>query len=443
MLTRCLLIPVLAFAFSLVANAQTAPNVDKLLERLEKLENDNRKLLDEIHQLRNDLASYKETKADADVPERLEVQESRTAELAQTKVEASQRWPISLTGMLLFNSFLNGKNSGTSQYPVLAGAQSGMASSGASLRQTVLGLRFNGPDLPGGGKASGSLYMDFYAGSSQPFNNLLHLRVATLDLNWKNTTVTVGQDKPIISPREPSSLAQVGVSPLTAAGNLWDWQPQARVEQRFALGEQTGFRAQAGVYETNESATDVPTEYAATVERWRPGFQGRVEFYHARGSRRIEIAPGFHFSTTHVTGTPVPSRIASLDWLIKPASLIEFSGAWFRGENVAVLGSLRQGFAISSSDQVIPVHSQGGWGQIALFPSSRLSLHFYAGQQDDRASDLVNGGIDRNLVYAGNFMYRLAPNVVAAFEASQTRTTYITAGTRLNNHYDLALAYMF
>src|SRR5205085_6577162 len=133
----------------------------------------------------------------------------------------------------------------------------------------------------------------------------------------------------------------------------------------------------------------------------------------------------------------------SLDWLIKPASLIEFSGAWVRGENVAVLGSLRQGFAISSSDQVIPVHSQGGWGQIALFPSSRLSFHFYAGQQDDRASDLVNGGIDRNLAYAGNFMYRLAPNVIAAFEASQTRTTYITTGTRLNNHYDLALAYMF
>ena len=40
--------------------------------------------------------------------ERLEVLEQRTQDLAQTKVEASQRLPISLTGMLLFNAFWNG-----------------------------------------------------------------------------------------------------------------------------------------------------------------------------------------------------------------------------------------------------------------------------------------------------------------------------------------------
>jgi hypothetical protein len=40
-------------------------------------------------------------------------------------------------------------------------------------------------------------------------------------------------------------------------------------------------------------------------------------------------------------------------------------------------------------------------------------------------------------------MYRLAPNILGAFEYSQTRTTYLGIGTRLNNHYDLALAYLF
>ena len=155
--------------------------------------------------------------------------------------------------MLLFNAFANGKSSGGGQDPAAASLSQGPAASGASLRQTVLGLRFNGPNLPGGGKASGSLYMDFFAGTSAPFNNLLHLRIATLDLAWKNTTISVGQDKPLISPREPSSLAQVGISPLTAAGNLWDWQPQVRIEQRFALGESGGLRAQAGIYETSES----------------------------------------------------------------------------------------------------------------------------------------------------------------------------------------------
>ena len=49
-------------------------------------------------------------------------------------------------------------------------------------------------------------------------NQLFRLRLATVDFAWKNTTFTVGQDKPLMAPREPDSLAQVGVSPLTGAG---------------------------------------------------------------------------------------------------------------------------------------------------------------------------------------------------------------------------------
>src|SRR6202000_2895669 len=100
----------------------------------------------------------------------------------------------------------------------------------------------------------------------------------------------VGQDKPIVSPREPMSLAQVGLAPLTGAGNLWDWQPQVRVERRFG-NETTGFRAQAGVYETSEVAPPTaPTAFAATLERQRPAYEGRFLFYRGRENRRFEIA---------------------------------------------------------------------------------------------------------------------------------------------------------
>ena len=42
--------------------------------------------------------------------------------------------------------------------------------------------------------------------------------------------------------RNEYSLAQVGLSPLTGSGNLWNWNPQARVEQRFRFGEDSGLR---------------------------------------------------------------------------------------------------------------------------------------------------------------------------------------------------------
>jgi hypothetical protein len=458
MLTKSLCLCLLAVAMPRPAASQTNPDMQKIIQRLDQLEDENHKLLDEIHELRSELTARSSNvipaqTGTAPADERLAVQESRTDELAQSKVSSSQRFPISLTGMLLFNAFENGRHSGGVEYPVTASLSPSPETDGATVRQTILGLKFDGPDLPGGGKASGSIYMDFFGGTSSPDNNLLRIRTAALDLTWKNTTVTVGQDKPLISPRDPSSFAQVGVSPLTAAGNLWDWNPQVRVEQRFSFGENTGLKAQAAVYETTENYTSpVSSEYPVTVERSRPAYQGRFEFFHGNEHRRIEIAPGFSLGSTHVAGESVQSRIASLDWLVRPLPLLEFSGEAFNGQDVGGLGAL-PGFTILSYatlpyaalpyQSVIPVHSHGEWGQIALFPVPRISLHIYSGEQSNRPSDIAPYDIQRNFVYAGNVIFKLAPNVLAALEAAQTRTQYLGSLLRLNNHYDLALAYLF
>lgn len=435
-LFKSFLIAVLFLFPSLHRAAAQTVDVQAVLDRLDRLEEQNQHLEQEIQELRKQLTAKSSPEA-----ERLDVQENRTAELDQSKVGASQRYPVTLTGMLLFNAFMNGR-SGGSEYPVVASQTPSGATDGATLRQTVLGLRFNGPDLPGGGKASGSIYMDFFSGTTAPNNNLVRLRIATLDLAWKNTTISVGQDKPIISPRDPESLAQVGVSPLTAAGNLWDWNPQVRFEQRFHFTDSTGLLAQAGVYETTENYPGVlPGEYSGTLERSRPSYQDRFEFFTGHDNWRVELAPGFANGTTHVAGVSLSSQIASFDWLIRPLPQLEFTGEFFKGHDVAGLGAL-QGFTITD-ETVNAVHSNGEWGQITLFPAARFSFHIYAGEQANRPSDLVSGSIARNFVYAGNLIWKLAPNVRAALEASQTRTQYLGSMLRLSNHYDLALAYLF
>jgi hypothetical protein len=462
-------------------SAQTAAETQSILKRLDHLESENQRLSQEVTALQNELARTRAAATvqpptlpspgspDPDVPqpsaaasqdvrgqtaatgapdgslaERLGVQETRTAELDQKKVESSQKMPLQVTGMLLFNAFRNGESSGsTLTDPVAASSAQGQRLSGATLRQTVLGLRFFGPRLPGGGTVSGSVYMDFFGGSLQPNNNLFRLRVATLDLAWKNTTLTVGQDKPIIAPREPTSLAQVGVSPLTGAGNLWQWQPQARIEQRFALSNSSEIRAQAGVFESNEPANNVPAEYSTTVGVWRPAYEARVQYGYSHGTRRFEIAPGVHASSSRVAGQSVASRAVSLDWLVRPWSRVELTGAWFAGRDLAGLGTLRQGFTILPSDIAIPVHTDGGWSQLTITATSRWSFHLFGGVENDRGRDLIGNGISRNFAYGGNTMWKLAPNVIASLEYTQLRTTYLTSGTRLNNHYDLALAYLF
>jgi hypothetical protein len=432
----------------LLLHAQQPPELKEVLDRLDRLEAQNQALMTEIRALRQQLAASPQAAAQAvtqagdaqPVEERLEVAEQRIADLDQSKVASEHRSPVTLTGMLLFNAFANGKGSAGTDNPVVAAAVSGQASAGAIFRQSVIGLKVNGPTVFGGGKVSGSVYMDFFGGGTG-LTQLMRLRVARLDTAWKNTTLGFAIDKPIVAPREPDSLAQVGVSPLTAAGNLWLWQPQVRVEHRISFGDNAGLRAQAGIYQTAESGAGLATLYP-NFARSRPGYQTRWEFWTQSGTRRIEIAPGFHASDTQAFEQSIPSRIFTTDWLIRPASRIDLTGAFFHGENTGVIGGLRQGVSFVGG-QPRAVRATGGWAQLTVRITPRAWFNLYSGQEDDRNRDLDVGAIGKNQSYGGNLMYRLGPNVLSSFEASQTRTTYVGSGTKINPHYDLALAYLF
>ena len=260
-----------------LAGAQDTPAMREVLARLDRLENDNRALTEEIRAFR------------------------------KTKVESSQKFPIRVTGMALFNAYTNGRYNNQADNPTIASLAPGDATGGGTLRQTTLGLLFNGPLTIGGAKVSGSLYMDFFGGSTASLDHLVRLRTASINLDWTNTSLSFGQEKPIISPRDPDSLAQVGVSPLTGAGNLWLWQPQIRLDQRLSLGSQSGLVAQLGVVQTSllNAGTD-PNSYASPqpgqhTEDSGPGGEGRLEFWHRWSETgRLEIAGGFHVNRNHV-----------------------------------------------------------------------------------------------------------------------------------------------
>jgi hypothetical protein len=450
-LVPCLLAPV-------TLPAQEPGGLQQILERLDRLEQENRKLADEVHALRSELAGSRAPAPDAvaaaptapvnapeaPLEERVAVAERRTEELSQTKVEAGQRLPVTLTGMVLFNAFLNGRANGGAQAPLTAALTNSASGSGASLSQSIIGLRFEGPRILGGGQVRGTFDMDLWGGTSSSLNHLMRIRVASIRIDWKDRSLMVGQDKHIIAPRDPESLSQVSFSPLTAAGNLWLWQPQVRLEQRFAMGDNAGLRAQASVYQTSEPLASAGAEYQATLSTARPALQGRFEFWRQFGSgARIEIAPGFHVSQTHVAGVSIPSRLFTIDWLIQPLAKVQFTGTYFHGRNAAGVGGLRQGFTIVDGNRFTAIRASGGWAQLAYLATNRLTFNVYAGQESDRAADLLSGQIARNFAYAANARYRIGSNVLLGLEANQVRTKFVGGLNRLVNHYDIALAYLF
>jgi hypothetical protein len=428
----------------LLAGAQT-PDLSAILQRLDRLERENRELADQVKALQARLEVGTPKPADGrpvEVPldQRVEIQERRVDELAQTKVEAAQKFPIRLTGMALFNAFTNSRQSGGADYPVTA-ADPGPNHAGATLRQTILGLEFRGPTAIAGGAVHGSVYMDFFAGAN---NQAMRLRTGSIEIDWKSRSVMAGIEKPIFNPREPSSLAQVGISPLTGTGNLWLWLPQVRVEQDFKFGRSSGLRARAGVLQTREVVPYPGVALPGPLEPARPALEGRFELFHnLDDDRRLEFAPGFHTSTTHVGGVSIPSSLFSLDWFFNPWRRIEFTGAFYDGKNVGNLGNgYGQGF-YGYGRHLDAVASMGGWGQLTIHTLPRVDLHLFTGQQDDANADLNGGRIGKNLLFGGNVFYRIAPNVLIGLETTQLRTTYIGRGIRINNHYDLAIAYSF
>jgi hypothetical protein len=143
-----------------------------------------------------------------------------------------------------------------------------------------------------------------------------------------------------------------------------------------------------------------------------------------------------------VIGQSVPSRIFSIDWLIRPAARVDFTGTFFHGENTGVIGGLRQGVNVING-RAHAVGATGGWGQFTFRATRRASFNLYGGQEDDRNRDLSLGAIGKNQGYGANIIYRLGSNILTSFETSQMRTTYLGSGTRINPHYDLAFAYLF
>jgi hypothetical protein len=409
--------------------------VQHILDRLDSLEKQNAELLKEIRDLRQELAGAPKAPP---VEERVEALEQRTAEQAQTKISASQRLPISLTGMLLFDATeTNARN---------VGAYNGnaygldMTGSGATLRQSIIGLEYYGPHIFGDGQIHGSLAMDFYSGTE---DSVLRIRRGVVSFDWKRRSITFGQDKPLIAPWQPTSFAHVGTPPLAGAGNLWFWLPQATYEERIPLSTKNQLKLQASVIETNETYSSAQTAYSAATASPRPGAEARIEYQRSLGDQPVlTLGFGAHTSSSHALGASIPSRVISGDFKYQPQKWLQLSGTFLHGENFANLGGLSPGVT-TAQYAAVPIHASAGWLQAAFPVTPRLTFDVYAGRQLNAASDLVSKDPFTSLAYAANVLYRIASNVVLGFEGGQTRLTYLNAVPFSAHRFDATVAYLF
>jgi hypothetical protein len=434
-----------------------------MLDRLDQIEAQNAALRGEVEALRRELERLKEAALSANgaaptterldaLDERVDLHDVRISEQGQVKAESSQRVPVQLSGMILFNLFRNSPHGvpAAVEYPLAARTDRAPGTFGGSVRRSVFGAEFQTPQAVLGGQFRGSLFLDLAGGAGSLADTQPRFRTAAIEGRWKRWAVFAGQEKPIFSPREPSSLAQVHFSPLAGAGNFWLWRPQVRVERLVAFTAATELRARVGWSHAPETGGTIPPEIRASAEPRRPALEGHFQIAQQFGEgRRIEIGSGFHRSTSHFGAFSAPADLISLDWFIKASRWAEFTGVMFTGQNMSKGGSTggAQGVALvplgPGQFRVVPVGRRGGWAQLTLLPTSRWSVNLQTGLDDLEADYLIPTSISRNQAFVFNTFYRVAPNVIWGVEVSLLRTRYKAGQHPQAIHHDVYFAYVF
>ncbi len=390
--------------------------------------------------------------------EQVEVNTAQIKEHAQTKVESDSKYRVKLHGMILANTFLNTNDSSLNDVPLFAPLPTTSPRKnnlGASLRQTQLGFTFEGPRLSqalGAARLSAEAQFDFWGGEASEVLGSLRLLTASARLDWDKTSIIVGQRQPLISPRNPASLAATWFAPLAAAGNLWQWRPQLMLEHRIQMGDASEFQVQGGLL----------MPFGGTLQgeviEGGPGYEARAGWSHSFATEnKLELGVGGYFHRRPFSfGRQVNSHVFTGDWQIPVAKHLTLSGEAFMGRAISLTeaSGFRQDrhYAVAGSisnpaTKIRGVYSIGGWAQLNYQAHPTLDLNVAYGQEDPRNQDIFSGQFTaasrlKNQVASANFIWALRQNFLVSLEYRRLWTNYLTTQQRAG-HYNLAFGYTF
>jgi hypothetical protein len=376
-------------------------------------------------------------------------------------------------GTIYFNMFNNDSGTNNTDIPLFA-TPTGRGNTSASVRQTRFGLRIEGLKI-GNAKLTGIIETDFFGGSpaisiGENFG-VVRVRLANAKLDWKNTSLTVGQDWMPFAPQNPASLADAAIPQFAAAGNNWARLPQVKLEQRFNKGKVVWQGAvlapQTG--DSNATANFLLQPNSGALSRL-PFFQTRI-FYTGKDwlatKKAGNIGFSAHYGRSRVASTSAPiieddvdSYGVALDWSFPLHKRFSWAGETFYGQNLAgfqagVFQNYNTDYAVRQNNVLVAggvkgIRTYGGWTQIGFTPNwnqDKLTLYGSIGLDDPKNLDLVNlrnrDFRSRNLAWAFDAIYKFTPQFQIGLEFRQLNTVYLISGRKRANHINLGAAYSF
>lgn len=265
-------------------------------------------------------------------------------------------------------------------------------------------------------------------------------------LDWARTSLVVGQDAPFISPLSPTSLASLGYPAFSFSGNLWTWNPQARVERRFNVSETGTFSLQAGIFDPIPRSSE------------QPGYATRLAWSYGDSDRPLTLGvSGYYLRQNRGAERTVDGWNGAADWLIPLGSRVEVSGEFYRGRAIGGLGAAQGRSVVSDGPESDPASSiaglntVGGWAQLTFKASNTVEFHAAHGQDQPFSRDLrrfvpagtYNASISRNRGEMFNVIYRPRTDLVFSLEYRRLKTWRVSTDGEKAHHLNLGVGVLF
>jgi hypothetical protein len=412
-----------------------------------------------------------------DLQERQQTLEAQVKLHEQTKVESDSKYPVHVNGLILFNSFINRGVVDNIDLPEVSlgnSGDSGNGSTGASFRQTILGLRGVGPTIAGA-KSSADINLDFFGGlaygSSSTSAGIVRMRTASVNLDWDHDSIQVGMVGPLISPLSPTSYATVSEPALSGAGNLWTWSSQLRYAHQISLQSGRQFQFEFGLwdpptagYSTNLLArTPSPGESSK-----QPAYESRISYGTATKNSYGDISndhpfqiglSGYYSRQSYPYGDSLDSWAVTTDWRLPLTSRFEISGEGYRGRALGGLGggvykdTLVGVDPVTGEDTYRGLNAIGGWTQFKTRFTQSLEANASIGLDDGLASDFhalifpttatATQLRARNKMVIGNLIFKPKTYLILSPEYRRIWTWPIYGAATTADIFTLSAGYQF
>jgi hypothetical protein len=418
----------------------------------------------------------------ASLEESSQLVNSKVNDQYQTKVESASKYRVRLSGIVLLNLFNSHGDTDNQDFPsFVKGPGTGTGSLGFTMRQSEIGLEVFGPTWAGA-KVSGSLQADFAGGFPSTWNGvnsgIFRLRTASMRMDWKDTSVVVGQDSAFFSPLSPTSFASLAVPALNYAGNLWAWSPQVRVEHRFQLSGDQNILLQGGILDnlTGEfpadsyfrmpSAGELTRQPAYAIRTaWTRTVFGQLMTFGAAGYYSRQDWQTCPSNAGNSSGCPQPfdhyvdGWAGMADWQIPLARRLLFTGEFYRGRAIGGIGAdITQSVVYDGNPNIAGTTARGldtigGWSQLKFKATSTLEFNAAVGLDNPTTGEVRAAEASQPYLFGplfvqnrgvlANVVFRPRSSLLFSAEYGHLRTTQLYDISNNADQFNLIMGILF